>query len=235
MLVFISSFLWHYPLLTASDQLTCSIHYPTQPVNLLTCCSQLKLLACHLGICHKIYLATKCKAFLSLCNSELCMLCVHLSPIYTMNIAAACDATSFATGETPVTRCRKRRELSQWLIAKVEPSSTFATACISTWDAPCIAAWETQVASWALAYHVCFPLVALDSRQNSINWPSLSHVATTCVSHVAAIFLWYKSGFKRWLQLDTARCKPEYLIRASSSRSCTAQTCPSLLPSVMFN
>ena len=55
------------------------------------------------------------------------------------------------------------RTLSQRLIAKVEPGSTFAT-------------WETQVASWALAYHVCFPLVALDLRQNSINRPSLLHV-----------------------------------------------------------
>ena len=34
-------------------------------------------------------------------------------------------------------------------------------------DATCIATWETQVASWALANHVCFPLVALDLRQNS--------------------------------------------------------------------
>ena len=77
------------------------------------------------------------------------------------------------------------RRLSQRLIAKVEPGSTFATACIATWDAT----WETQVASWALANHVCFPLVALDLRQNSINRPSLSHVAATCrVSHVAAIF-----------------------------------------------
>ena len=80
-------------------------------------------------------------------------------------------------------------ETSQRLIAKVEPGSTFATACIATWDATCIATWETQVASWALANHVCFPLVALGLRQNSINRPSLSHVAATCrVSHVAAIF-----------------------------------------------
>ena len=67
-----------------------------------------------------------------------------------------------------------------------EPSSTFATACIATWDVTCIATMETQVASWALAYDVCFPLVSLDLRQNSINRPSLWHVATTCrVSHVA--------------------------------------------------
>ena len=89
-------------------------------------------------------------------------------------------------GKPPVAGCRK---LSQRLIAEVEPGSTFATACIATWDATCIATWETQVASWALANHVCFPLVALDLRQNSINRPSLSHVAATCrVSHVAAIF-----------------------------------------------
>ena len=80
------------------------------------------------------------------------------------------------------------RTLSQGLIAKVEPGSTFTTACIAT--------WETQVASWALANHVCFPLVALDLRQNSINRPSLSHVATTCrVPRVAAILMrMYKSG-----------------------------------------
>ena len=91
-----------------------------------------------------------------------------------------------ATGETPVAGCRK---LSQRLIAKVEPGSTFATACIATWDATCTATWETQVVSWALANHVCFPPVALDLRQNSINRPSPSHVTATCrVSHVAAIF-----------------------------------------------
>ena len=88
-------------------------------------------------------------------------------------VSATCVATSFATGETSQASYRK---LSQRLIAKVEPGSTFATACIATWDATCIATWETQVASWALAYHVCFPLVlvALDLRQNSINRPSLA-------------------------------------------------------------
>ena len=41
--------------------------------------------------------------------------------------------------------------------------------------------------SQAGRYHVCFPLVALDLRQKSINRPSLSHVATTCrVSHIAS-------------------------------------------------
>ena len=51
---------------------------------------------------------------------------------------------------------------------------TFATACIATWDATCIATWETRVASWALAYHVRFPLVAVDLRQNRIK-PDLYH------------------------------------------------------------
>ena len=67
--------------------------------------------------------------------------------------------------------------LPQPLIARVEPGSTFAIACIATCDETCIATWETQIASWALAHHSCFPLVALDLRQD---------VTTTCrVSHVA--------------------------------------------------
>ena len=46
---------------------------------------------------------------------------------------------------------------------------------------------RSQVGRWH--NHVCFPLVALDLRQNSINRPSLLHVAATCrASHVAAIF-----------------------------------------------
>ena len=108
---------------------------------------------------------------------------VQLSPIYAMKNRCDMRCDKLCDRGNPC------RTLSQRLIAKVEPGSSFVAACIATWDATCIVTWETQVASWALAYHVCFPLVALDLRQNSINRPSLSHVATTCrASHVAAIF-----------------------------------------------
>ena len=82
------------------------------------------------------------------------------------------------------------RRLSQRLIAKVEPGSTFATACDMGRDMHCdMGNPGRKLASWELPNHVCFPPVALDLRQNSINRPSLSHVAATCrVSHVAASF-----------------------------------------------
>ena len=92
-------------------------------------------------------------------------------------IAGTCDATSIATGETP------GRTLSQRLITRVEPGSTFATACMRhamqhACDATCIVTMETQVTRWALAHHACFRLVALDSRHDtsSRNQRSLSHV-----------------------------------------------------------
>ena len=70
-----------------------------------------------------------------------------LSPIYIINLAVVDDATSIATGGTSVERCRK---LSQQLISRVEPDSTFATACIAT----CIATGVSRLQDGTLAYHV---------------------------------------------------------------------------------
>ena len=58
---------------------------------------------------------------------HVCMYDPNLSPIYTMKNRCDMRWTSFATGETPVASCRK---LSQRLIAKLEPGSTFATAIV---------------------------------------------------------------------------------------------------------
>ena len=122
--------------------------------------------------------------------------------------SATCVATSFATGETPVAGCRK---LSQRLMAKVEPGSTFATACIATWGATCIATWETQVASWALANHVCFPLVVY-TCSCPYAYPVLAH-SRTQRKHIFLCRLYSSLSFSvvlltstRALQLEAVSC-----------------------------
>ena len=55
-----------------------------------------------------------------------------LSPIYTMKNRCDMRCDKLCDRGNPVAGCCK---LLQRLIAKVEPGSTFATACIATWDA----------------------------------------------------------------------------------------------------
>ena len=67
-----------------------------------------------------------------------------LSPIYT--IRNGCDVRCDKHGD----KGNLSRKMSQQPIARVEPDSTFATACIAT----CIATGVTRLQDGTLAYHV---------------------------------------------------------------------------------
>ena len=126
-----------------------------------------------------------------------------LSPIYTMKIAATCDATSFATGEIPVASCcnGSSQKLSQVQLLR-QHALRHGTRHALRHGKP-----RSQAGCWPIMYVFHKLRWTCDKI---INRPSLSHFATTCcVSRVAAIFSLYKSGF-RFAISNFTTCTYEY-------------------------